>query len=161
MPIALMVQEKKFRQDLLYRINTVEIHLPPLRDRMDDIPLLVQHFLGKYGLRYHKPHIEVPRATMNKLQQYNWPGNVRELEHAVERALILSEDNILQPEDFFLTSTDANEDSSLKVEPKLQEIEKGVIQKALAKHGGNVTQTAKELGLTRTALYRRFEKYGL
>ena len=161
MPIAAMVQEKKFRQDLLYRINTVEIHLPPLRDRAEDIPLLVEHFLAKYGLRYHKPHVEVPQATLKKLQHYGWPGNVRELEHAVERALILSEDNILQPEDFFLTSSVTIEESNFNVESKLGEVEKGVIQKALAKHNGNVTQTAKELGLTRTALYRRLEKYGL
>jgi DNA-binding NtrC family response regulator len=161
MPIAAMVQEKKFRQDLLYRINTVEIHLPPLRDRSEDVPLLAQHFLEKYGPRYHKPHVELPRATMNKLQKYDWPGNVRELEHAVERALILSEDNVLEPEDFFLTSAETSDDSSLNVESKLDEVERGVIQKALAKHGGNVTQTAKELGLTRTALYRRLEKYGL
>ncbi len=161
MPILEMVQEKKFRQDLLYRINTVEIHLPPLRDRAEDIPLLVDHFLAKYGQRYHKPHVEVPPATLEKLRRYPWPGNVRELEHAVERALILSEDPILQPEDFFLTSVETRDDASLNVESKLTELEKGVIQKALAKHGGNVTQTAKELGLTRTALYRRLEKYGL
>lgn len=161
LPIDALVQEKKFRQDLLYRINTVEIHLPPLRDRSEDILLLVEHFLGKYGARYHKPRVEVPRPTLDKLQRYGWPGNVRELEHAVERALILSEDNVLQPEDFFLTSAETTDDLSLNVESKLDEVERGVIKKALAKHGGNVTQTAKELGLTRTALYRRLEKYGL
>jgi len=161
MPIAAMVRDKKFRQDLLYRINTVEIHLPPLRERQEDIPLLVTHFLTQYGQRYHKPTVQVPQATLDKLEQYSWPGNVRELEHAVERALILSEDDILQAEDFFLTDSSSSGDADLNVETQLDELEKGVIQKALAKHGGNVTQTAKDLGLTRTALYRRLEKYGL
>ena len=98
---------------------------------------------------------------MKKLEQYRWPGNVRELEHAVERAIILTEDDTLQPEDFFLTDSGAPKDSTLKDAFKLNEVEKSVIQKALSKHGGNITQTAKELGLTRTALYRRLEKYGL
>jgi len=160
MPIADMVRDKKFRQDLLYRINTVEIRMPPLRERPEDISLLVQHFLLQYSQRYHKPRTRVPRSTLNKLEAYAWPGNVRELEHAVERALILSDGEVLQPEDFFLTAEEG-EDSNLSVESKLDEVERGVIQKALTKHEGNITQTAKELGLTRTALYRRLEKYGL
>ena len=161
MPIAEMVREKKFRQDLLYRINTVEIHLPPLRDRVEDIRPLVEHFLSKHGQRYRKEHVDVPESTYTKLDHYTWPGNVRELEHAVERALILSEGNVLQPEDFFLTAHDMEGDPGVSVERKLDEVEKDAIQKALTKHGGNITQTAKELGLTRTALYRRLEKYGL
>ena len=161
MPINDMVHEKKFRQDLLYRINTVEIRLPPLRERVEDIRALVQHFLSKYGQRYHKPHTQVPGATFDKLERYTWPGNVRELEHAVERALILSEGDILQPDDFFLTTQQIGDDASVSVERKLDEVEKDAIQKALTKHNGNITQTAKELGLTRTALYRRLEKHGL
>ncbi len=161
MPLAEMVRDKKFRQDLLYRINTVEIHLPPLRDRSEDIPLLVEHFLAKYGQRYHKPEVQVPQSTLTKLQSYPWPGNVRELEHAVERAIILSDAPVLRPEDFFLTSEMSSDNPIPGGESKLSELERGVIQKALAKHGGNVTQTAKELGLTRTALYRRLDKYGL
>jgi two-component system, NtrC family, response regulator HydG len=161
MPIGSMVQEKKFRQDLLYRINTVEIHVPPLRERSEDIPLLVRHFLSKYAHRYHKPKTQVPQSTMERLEQYPWPGNVRELEHAVERALILSEDDALQPEDFFLTVAEAGEGTNATVESRLDEVEKSAIQRALSKHDGNVTQTAKELGLTRTALYRRLDKYGL
>jgi DNA-binding NtrC family response regulator len=98
---------------------------------------------------------------MNRLELYHWPGNVRELEHAVERAIILTEDDILQPQDFFLTDTEDSKDSPVKDAFKLNEVEKSVIQKALSKHGGNITQTARELGLTRTALYRRLEKYGL
>jgi two-component system response regulator HydG len=161
MPIGIMVQEKKFRQDLLYRINTVEIHVPPLRERSEDIPLLVNHFLATYAHRYHKPSTQVPPSTLTRLQHYSWPGNVRELEHAVERALILSEDDVLQPDDFFLTAAEVGEGSNATVESRLDEVEKAAIQRALSKHDGNVTQTAKELGLTRTALYRRLEKYGL
>jgi len=161
MPIHEMVKEKRFRQDLLYRINTVEIHLPPLRERTNDIPLLVNHFISQYSIRYHKPKLLVPPSTMNRLELYHWPGNVRELEHAVERAIILTEDDILQPQDFFLTDTEDSKDSPVKDAFKLNEVEKSVIQKALSKHGGNITQTARELGLTRTALYRRLEKYGL
>jgi len=161
MPIHEMVEEKKFRQDLLYRINTVEVRLPPLRERTDDIPHLVTHFLSQYSKRYHKSRLLVPPATMKRLEHYQWPGNVRELEHAVERAIILTEDEVLQPEDFFLTDSEGMSDSSGKEGFRLNDVEKSVIQKALSKHGGNVTQTAKELGLTRTALYRRLEKYGL
>jgi two-component system, NtrC family, response regulator HydG len=161
MPIHEMVKEKRFRQDLLYRINTVEIHLPPLRDRTDDIALLVRHFISQYAERYHKPQLTVPQATMKRLEQYHWPGNVRELEHAVERAIILAEDDVLQPEDFFLTESDDSGNQAAGDAFTLNEVEKSVIQKALNKHGGNITQTARELGLTRTALYRRLEKYGL
>ncbi len=161
MPIAEMVRDRKFRQDLLYRINTVEIQLPPLRERSEDIPLLVHHFFSQYALRYHKPAIQIPQTTLEKLIRYPWPGNVRELEHAVERAIILSDDDILHPENFFPTTTEEERDTRLTMETKLDEVEKTAIQKALTKHGGNITQTAKELGLTRTALYRRLEKYGL
>ena len=161
MPIHRMVEEKKFRQDLLYRINTVEIHLPPLRERPEDIPLLVNHFLSQYSVHYHKPKLRVPPPTLRRLEQYHWPGNVRELEHAVERAVILTEDDALQAEDFFLTHAEGVKDAGDPEALTLNKVEKSVIQKALNKHGGNITQTAKELGLTRTALYRRLEKYGL
>ena len=161
MPIHQKVEEKKFRQDLLYRINTVEIQLPPLRERTEDIPALVTHFIHQYSERYHKSKLLVPPSTLKMLEEYSWPGNVRELEHAVERAIILSEDEVLGPEDFFLTETEISADPALSEGFKLNEVEKSVIQKALNKHGGNITQTAKELGITRTALYRRLEKYGL
>ena len=159
--IQSMAAEKRFRQDLLYRINTVEIHLPPLRERAEDIPLLVYHFIGQYANRYHRSNVAVPPATMTRLQAYHWPGNVRELEHAVERALIFTEDNILQPEDFFLTRLEEPSAADTQDAHTLDAAEKNLIQKALNNHGGNITQTAKELGLTRTALYRRLEKYGL
>ena len=160
-PINAMVEERRFRQDLLYRINTVEIHLPPLRERTDDIPLLVQHFLDQYTRRYHRPEMTVPASTLDSLVRYPWPGNVRELEHAVERAIILSEGDAPHPADFFVAAGYGAQDEESSIGTKLDAVEKTVIQKALAKCGGNITQAAKELGLTRTALYRRLEKYGL
>ncbi len=160
-PINEMVAEKKFRQDLLYRINTVEIRLPPLRERTDDIPPLIHHFLQQYAQRYRKPGMSIPQATLESLSRYSWPGNVRELEHAVERALILCEGDVLRPEDFFVSSAGESTNAGATIETKLDAMEKTVIQQTLAKYGGNITQAAKELGLTRTALYRRLEKYGL
>jgi DNA-binding NtrC family response regulator len=159
--IEVMVAENSFRQDLLYRINTVELRLPPLRERTGDVPLLVEHFLRKYAGRYHKGGLQVAEATLAALSRYPWPGNVRELEHAVERAIILSEGDILRTEDFFLPAGSSEAEGGETIESKLDSMERSLIQKTLSKHGGNITQAAKELGLTRTALYRRLEKYGL
>ena len=156
-----MVSENKFRQDLLYRINTVEIHLAPLRERAEDIPLLTEHFLTIFKRKYNKPDISIGAETMQKLQHYNWPGNIRELQHAIERAIILGENDELQPSDFFFTTTSALEQSADFENYNLEEIEKNVIRKVLGKYEGNVTKAAKELGLTRTSLYRRMEKFGL
>jgi DNA-binding NtrC family response regulator len=163
MPIREMVERKEFRQDLLYRVNTVEIHLPPLRERQEDIPLLIDYFLGIYCHKYKKPKKRVNAAALKKLQAYRWPGNVRELQHASERAVILSDDAVLQPGDFFFPDSAAkNEDSSLEFPSyNLEEVEKIVIRKAIEKYQGNISQAAKELGLTRTSLYRRMEKYGI
>ncbi len=160
-PINVMVAEQKFRQDLLYRINTVEIQLPPLRDRTVDIPPLIHHFLEQYAQRYRKPGMSIPPATIESLSRYPWPGNVRELEHAVERAIILCDGDVLRPQDFFVPSAGETSDDAATIETKLDAMEKSAIQKTLAKYGGNISQAAKELGLTRTALYRRLEKYGL
>ena len=162
MPIAEMVTRQEFRQDLLYRINTVELHLPPLRERPGDIPLLVDHFLGIYGHKYKKLGHQVGRAAMDRLQTHTWPGNVRELQHAVERALIMGEETTLRPEDFLLSGGKVGTEESLAFdEYNLEEVEKQVIELALRKHQGNVSHAARELGLTRTSLYRRMEKYGL
>jgi len=160
-PLKELVEEKQFRQDLLYRINTVEIHLPPLRERREDIPLLVQHFVSQYSSKYQKSRVQVSQSTLAMLESYDWPGNVRELEHAVERALILSDDGLLRPEDFFLTARKKSDEAVAGDGLRLLEVEKAVIMKALNKHGGNITQTARELGLTRTALYRRLGKHDL
>jgi two-component system response regulator HydG len=161
MPIYEMVKENKFRQDLLYRINTIEIHLPPLRERQEDIPLLIDHFIAVYSKKYQKSIQEISTAAMNILNEYQWPGNVRELQHAIERAVILSESQTLQPSDFFLFNDNQTEDALHLEEYNLDLVEKLVIQKILKKYSGNISRTAKELGVTRAALYRRMEKYGM
>lgn len=161
LPIHEMVAEKEFRQDLLYRINTVEIHLPPLRDREEDIPLLTEHFLRIYSKKYRKPQMRLNTSTLKKLQKYHWPGNIRELQHAIERAIIMSESQVLQPPDFFLSSAEVKENGLVFDNYNLEEVEKTVIRKAITKHAGNISQAARELGLTRASLYRRLEKYGL
>ncbi|MCK5102145.1 MAG: sigma 54-interacting transcriptional regulator, partial [Cyclobacteriaceae bacterium] len=163
MPIFDMVKDNKFRQDLLYRINTIEIHIPPLRDRLDDIPLLANHFLNLYDRKYQKNVRAISEAAMKILQKYNWPGNVRELQHAIERAVIMCNSQVLNPEDFFFSAnTSRAEETQVTLEDyHLEEVEKILIRKVLKKHDGNITQAANELGLTRSSLYRRLEKYGL
>ncbi len=156
-----MVADESFRQDLLYRINTVEIHLPPLRDRTGDIPLLAEHFLGIYKKKYKKNVNKISSEAMTKLNQYHWPGNVRELQHAIERAIIMSDSNTLQPGDFILSSQPKKSDEMELQTYNLDEIEKNVILKVMKQNKGNISQAAAELGLTRTSLYRRMEKYGL
>lgn len=162
MPLRQMVAEDKFREDLLYRVNTVEIQIPPLRERGEDINLLTNHFIKIYSKKYKKGVRDINSATLKKLKQYNWPGNVRELQHAVERAIIMTDNKILQPDDFHLRPTTATKAEGLELESyNLEEVEQNIIKKVLKKHQGNISYAAKELGLTRTSLYRRMEKYGL
>lgn len=161
MPIYQMVNQGKFRQDLLYRVNTVEITLPPLRDRIDDVPLLVDHFLHRYVQKYKKNISGISSAALKKLRQYNWPGNVRELQHALERAVILSESKILLPNDFMLKIPQSVSDEGTLGTYNIEDVERDVIKRALRKNNGNISQAAKELGLTRASLYRRLEKYGI
>ena len=156
-----MVRHEEFRDDLLYRINTVEIHLPSLRERVEDIPLLMEHFLNIYCKKYQLTMKRIHPATQKKLLKYHWPGNVRELQHAIERAVIMSDSAILQPDDFLIIPREKKEDGLVFDEYNLEDVEKMVIRKTLQKHDGNVSHAAKELGLTRTSLYRRLEKYGL
>ena len=157
-----MVMENAFRQDLLYRINTVEIFLPPLRERQDDIPLLANHFLKVYAQKYRKEFHGFKPGAMQLLQQYKWPGNIRELQHAIERAIIMAESQELDSRDFFfLSAMPTNEKTSSQTSFNLDEVEKNVIQRAIDKNSGNISKAAKELGLTRASLYRRLEKYGL
>ena len=161
-PIYDHVREGSFRQDLLYRINTVEIRLPALRDRTGDIPLLVDHFLELYAKKYQRNIKGVSPAALKKMEKYPWPGNVRELQHMVERAIILTDAVILQPEDFFFVDTRALEEDGLVFDTyNLEDVEKLVIRKAIDKHEGNISRAADELGLTRASLYRRLDKYGL
>jgi two-component system response regulator HydG len=161
LPVHELVSENKFRQDLLYRINTVEIHMPSLKERVEDISLLVNHFLKIYCKKYKKSLKRVSPATLKRVEKYPWPGNVRELQHAIERAVIMSDSTALQPSDFFFPSIESKEDGIVFDDFNLEEIEKMVIRKALSKHSGNISLAARELGLSRTSLYRRFEKYGL
>lgn len=160
MPLYEMVKEGTFREDLLYRINTLEINVPPLRDRKEDIPLLAHYFLRKYSKKYSKEKLRLSHNTLNKFQKYQWPGNIREFQHTIERAIILSEGNTLKvssiSSDYSLRNSGTKEDSL-----NLQNMEKQYILKALSKNKGNVTKSAKDLGIARTALYRRLEKYGL
>ena len=165
MPLYEMVKENKFRQDLLYRINTIEIELPPLRDRMEDIPLLAQHFLKLYSKKYGKQVNKISDATMSRMQKHSWPGNIRELQHSIERAVIMSNTSVLQPEDFNLTAPrpeQRTENAEVMLDQfNLDEVEKILIRKVLSKYNGNITLAARELGLTRSSLYRRLEKHGL
>ena len=161
MPLYEMVEKNEFRQDLLYRINTVELHIPALRERQEDIPLLAEHYAEVYSKRYNLPLKSFAASAMRKLQQYHWPGNVRELQHAVERAIIMSDEDELQPGDF-LFLLQKGESAELDIDDyNLENVEKLIIQKAISKHAGNISKAAKALGLTRASLYRRLEKHGL
>ncbi|HUU12776.1 MAG TPA: sigma-54 dependent transcriptional regulator [Terriglobia bacterium] len=149
----------RFREDLLFRLNTIEIHLPPLHQRREDIPLLAVHFLRKYSQRYSKKLAGFDDAAMKTLLEYSWPGNVRELDHAVERAALLAQGTFLRVGDLGLREP---QDGTPRLEQmSLEEVERVLIQKALARSGGNVSQAAQALGLSRSGLYRRLQKYGL
>jgi len=163
MPLYDMVKENRFRQDLLYRINTIEIEIPSLRDRMEDIPLLAMHFLKQYSNKYSKNISKISEAAMARMHKHPWPGNIRELQHSLERAIILSNSSVLQPEDFNFTvgASKENEQNLSLDQYNLDEVEKLLIRKVLKKYNGNITQAASELGLTRSSLYRRLEKHGL
>ena len=155
--IRQMVEEGTFRQDLLYRINTIEIHIPPLRERGEDIILLAEHFLQKYAHKYKKEIQGLTRESKQKLLNYGWPGNVRELQHAIERAVILTQNLWLRPDDFMLTPQ--KEKKNLLDETlNLNELEDMAIKRALKRCSGNVSNAAELLGITRYALYRKLEK---
>ncbi len=156
-----MVENETFRQDLLYRINTVEIHLPPLRERNEDISILAQHFLKLYAKKYKKKINKISSQALKKLHLYPWPGNVRELQHSIERAVIMSESSLLEPDDFILTAGKKKQGDIELESYNLDDIERKIITKVLKQHQGNITKAAKDLGLTRTSLYRRMEKYDL
>ena len=161
LPIEDMVANSTFRQDLLYRINTVEVKLPSLRERLEDIPQLSEHFIAMYAKKYRKELNGLTEAAITHLKKYPWPGNVRELQHAIERAIIMTENNQLDQEDFFFLNASTQEMPAQSDNYNLDEIEKSVIHRAIEKHSGNISKAAKELGLTRASLYRRLEKHGL
>ena len=162
-PFTELANEARFRKDLIYRINTVEITIPPLRKRDKDINMLAKHFVKLYAAKYFKPNMELDAAALKKLEQYNFPGNVRELQYVIERAVIMSEDDTINEMDLIFSSLEnqlqkTNDDTT---DFKLSNVERNAIQKVIEKHKGNITKAAKELGLTRTALYRRLSKYDI
>lgn len=160
MNIHTMVGEGTFRQDLLYRINTIELHIPPLRERGNDIQLLADYFLARYARKYKKEIKGLSRDARSKLQNYGWPGNVRELQHAIERAVILSDGQMLKPDNFMLQPSSSKKKAEQE-ELNLSILEKEAIERALRRADGNVTRAAELLGITRFALYRKLDKLGL
>jgi len=156
------VADGEFREDLLYRINTIEIPVPRLRQRREDIPALARHFLARYSRKYQRQITGIGSATLNKLRAYHWPGNVRELQHAIERAVIMSSSTSLQPGDFSFADDAGDGGPSLPLGTfNLEEVEAVVIRNALAHFGGNISRVARELGISRPALYRKLERYEL
>ena len=165
LPPQRLADESLFRQDLLFRLNTVEIELPPLRERREDIMLLIDHFVALYSKRYGKPVRRMPAEVAAALMDYEWPGNVRALRHAAERAVILGDDEAFTVEDFSLSRVMPRSSSPAPAVPpndlNLERAEKNIVETALKKHAYNISLAAAELGLTRASLYRRMEKHGL
>jgi DNA-binding NtrC family response regulator len=153
------VAGSRFRQDLLFRLNTIEIRLPPLRDRREDLPLLAQHFLRQHAQRYRKRLTGFEAGAMQMLLEHSWPGNVRELDHAVERAVLMAQAGMVKPTDLGLRAT--KEGGGRLEDMSLEDVECFLIKKAMTRYDGNVSQAAKALGLSRSALYRRLQRYGL
>jgi DNA-binding NtrC family response regulator len=153
-----MVREGKFREDLIYRINTILIEVPPLRDRVDDIPILANYFLKVHTERYGKNVMKISTHALEKLANHNWPGNVRELQHSIEKAVIMSDSPVLKPSDFIFGSSSR---SALHSEITLEEMEKKMISEALKRHSNNLSIVANKLGITRQTLYNKIRKYNL
>jgi DNA-binding NtrC family response regulator len=153
------VSSGRFRQDLLFRLNTIEIHLPPLRERREDIPLLGTHFLAAHAQRYRKRIGGFDRAALQLMLEHPWQGNVRELNHVIERAVLMAQDSQIKPADLALRS--GREASPRLEDMSIEEVEAFLIKKALARYSGNVSHAANALGLSRSALYRRLQRYGL
>lgn len=163
-PMPELANEAKFRKDLIYRINTVEITVPPLRKREEDIVLLAKHFDKIYTNKYMKPLHDFDSKAIEKLKSYHYPGNVRELQYTIERAVIMAEGDVLQAKDLIFSPIESampKNDEAQDMDLKLSTIEKNAILKVIEKHNGNISKAAKELGLTRTALYRRLSKYDI
>jgi transcriptional regulator with PAS, ATPase and Fis domain len=154
-----MVEEGSFRMDLLYRINTIQVEIPPLRERGDDILLLAAYFLHRFSGRYNKSGLKMDKSAENALRKWTWPGNVRELQHSMERAVILADGKIITERSFqFNTSPNSG---SASFEGSLEEVESRLFQYAIRKHNGNMTAVAAQLGISRQTLYNKIKKYGL
>ncbi|WP_291861912.1 sigma-54 dependent transcriptional regulator [Marinilabilia sp.] len=156
-----LVNDSLFREDLLYRINTIHIEVPPLRERGEDVLILARFFLKKYASKYDKSQLEINKQAQEKLLKYNWPGNIRELEHAIEKAVILSDSNVLKPDDFFLKPVTGNHSRTIEDTLNLEDMEKQLISAAIEKHPGNITAAASQLGITRQTLYNKMKKLNL
>lgn len=154
-----MVESGRFREDLLYRINTIHIELPLLRDRKDDIPALAAFFLDKYKVKYHKAEMSFSDASLRKLEEHSWPGNVRELQHAIEKAVILCDGNLIEPSDFMFRHGEITSPGAY--DGTLEDMEKKLIADAIAKYDGNLSTVAIQLGITRQTLYNKIKRYGL
>lgn len=162
LPLVELANENRFRKDLIYRINTVEIIVPPLRNRGEDIMLLARHFGNIYSSKYMKPQPEFDEKAIEKLRNHQFPGNVRELQYIIERAVIMADSNLLEAKDLIFSPIETSSDlAENQAETTLSVVEKNTILKVIEKHSGNITKAAKELGLTRTALYRRLNKYDI
>jgi DNA-binding NtrC family response regulator len=162
LPLQELANENRFRKDLIYRINTVEITVPPLRKRGEDIILLACHFVQLYADKYLKPQVRFENSALEKLRRYHFPGNVRELQYTIERAVIMSDKDSLAADDLIFSPIESSAEKGAEPdELKLSTLEKNTILKVIEKHSGNITKAAKELGLTRTALYRRISKYDI
>lgn len=153
------VQTGEFREDLLYRVNTIHIEVPPLRERREDVPQLAGFFLTRFAEKYNRPGLHFSEATIDRLKNYAWPGNVRELQHAIEKAVILSDGNVLQPDDFYMRETERLPLPWEKL--SLEGAEKLLIANAIKRNSGNLSLVAAELGITRPTLYSKIKKYGL
>ncbi|MFT3978921.1 MAG: sigma-54 dependent transcriptional regulator [Ferruginibacter sp.] len=160
-PLQQLADESRFRKDLIYRINTVEITIPPLRSRGNDIILLAEYFAAMYAKKYAKPTVQINAAARQKLGAYHYPGNVRELQYAIERAVIMAESDELGEDDIIFSPLENNTAAAIETDSNLGLVEKNTIQRVVEKHNGNITRAARELGLTRTALYRRMSKYDI
>lgn len=156
-----LADETKFRKDLIYRINTVEINVPPLRDRNQDMILLAKHYLELYAEKYFKPEFKLDESFIKKLKNYHFPGNVRELQYALERAVIMADSSLLMQDDLHFSPLEKHHAPKVLDDVNLEEVEKNTILKVINKNNGNISKSAKELGVTRTALYRRINKHGL
>jgi DNA-binding NtrC family response regulator len=154
-----MVREGSFREDLLYRLNTIQIEVPPLRDRVDDIPVLATHFLRVYCEKYNKGNMRISTQAQEKLSNYHWPGNIRELRHSVEKAVIMADSSVLGPSDFVFNTSLRGTMSSDNT--TLDEMEKKMISEALVKYDNNMSAVAAQLGITRQTLYNKLKKYDL
>ena len=162
LPLSELANESRFRKDLIYRINTVEINMPPLRRRNEDIIILARHFAKLYAGKYLKSAMDFDAGAQQKLKSYNYPGNVRELQYTIERAVIMADDNMLRADDLIFSILETQTDAAFDNENvPLSMLEKNAILRVIEKHNGNITRAAKELGLTRTALYRRLSKYDI